>query len=107
MLCNASGDNFAELLSKHRYVVADFYADWCGPCKQLAPKFAEFAEKYSDVLFVKVNVDQEEDLATQYNIECMPTVLFFENGKQTDTQTGGCQDAIDKCCQKWCKEKTH
>uniref|UniRef100_A0A182IJ03 Thioredoxin n=1 Tax=Anopheles atroparvus TaxID=41427 RepID=A0A182IJ03_ANOAO len=70
-------------------VVVDFYATWCGPCKAIAPKLEEFQNKYADkIVVVKVDVDECEDLAAQYNISSMPTFLFIKN-KQVVTQFSG------------------
>ncbi|KFB35491.1 hypothetical protein ZHAS_00002241 [Anopheles sinensis] len=70
-------------------VVVDFFATWCGPCKAIAPKLEEFQNKYADkIVVVKVDVDECEDLAAQYNISSMPTFLFIKN-KQVVTQFSG------------------
>ncbi|XP_058119722.1 thioredoxin-2 [Anopheles ziemanni] len=70
-------------------VVVDFFAVWCGPCKAIAPKLEEFQNKYADkIVVVKVDVDECEDLAAQYNISSMPTFLFIKN-KQVVTQFSG------------------
>lgn len=59
----------------------DFYANWCGPCKMLAPFVEEASEQVSDVKFLKVNVDNEEQLAREFGIMSIPTMLIFKNGK--------------------------
>lgn len=67
------------------YVVADFYADWCGPCKAIAPSYEKLAEKYSVpgyLAFAKVNVDNVQQVAAQYSVTAMPTFMFFKEGKQ-------------------------
>lgn len=67
------------------YVVADFYADWCGPCKAIAPSYEQLAKKHSlpDYLaFTKVNVDNVQQVAAEYGVSAMPTFMFFKNGKQ-------------------------
>jgi len=69
-------------------LVIDFYATWCGPCKMLAPVLEEVAEKYPDVTFVKVNVDEEEDLARKFRISVIPTLVFVKNGEVLKTSTG-------------------
>ncbi len=69
-------------------LVIDFYATWCGPCKMLAPVLEEVAEKYPDVTFVKVNVDEEEDLARKFRISVIPTLVFIKNGEVLKTSTG-------------------
>lgn len=67
------------------YVVTDFYADWCGPCKQIAPMYEQFAKASSVpgyLAFAKVNVDNNREVAAQYGVSAMPTFMFFKNGKQ-------------------------
>lgn len=69
-------------------LVIDFYATWCGPCKMLAPVFEEVAAKYPDATFVKVNVDEEEELARKFRISLIPTLVFVKNGEAVKTTTG-------------------
>ncbi|PTB67159.1 DUF1000-domain-containing protein [Trichoderma citrinoviride] len=79
-----SKQQFDDLLSTSRIVVADFYADWCGPCKQIAPLYASLAEQISRpglLTFVKIDNDKNQDLAQEYNVSALPTFLLFRNGK--------------------------
>ncbi len=78
-----SEENFnEEVLNSDKPVLVDFYADWCGPCKQMAPIIEEVAETVSDnVKVVKVNVDEENNLAEQYGISSIPTLVFIKNGE--------------------------
>lgn len=78
-----SEENFEqEVLNSDKPVLIDFYADWCGPCKQMAPIVEEVAKAVSDnVKVVKVNVDEENDLAEQYGISSIPTLVFIKNGE--------------------------
>ena len=69
-------------------LVIDFYATWCGPCKMLAPVLEEVSVNYPDVTFVKVNVDEEEDLARQFRISVIPTLVFVKNGEVVKSSTG-------------------
>lgn len=81
--------NFEELLQNNVAVVADFWAEWCGPCRMITPIVEELASAYEGkVLIGKVNVDEEGDLATKYGIRNIPTVLFFKNGQIVDKQVG-------------------
>jgi thioredoxin 1 len=61
-------------------VLIDFFADWCGPCKRVAPVFAELSEKYTDIVFLKVNVDDSEEIAQAFKITSLPTFLFLNKG---------------------------
>jgi len=81
----ASHSDFDALLATTRYVVVDFYADWCGPCKMIAPHFIKMAATYSIpgfLAFAKVNVDNVGSVAQKYGITAMPTFMFFKEGKQ-------------------------
>ena len=71
---------FNELKSNGNLVV-DFFADWCGPCKMLGPIMEKVAEEYPDVTFVKVNVDDEQDLAVSYGVMSIPSVFFLKDGE--------------------------
>ena len=82
--------NFDEkVLQSDKTVLVDFYADWCGPCKALAPTLNEIATEQSEVTtIVKVDVDASQELATKYGIRGMPTMLIFKNGEIKGTLVG-------------------
>ena len=63
------------------YTLVDFYADWCGPCKMLSLILEELSEEYLDIKFVKVNVDNDMNLASRYSIMSIPTIYIFKDGK--------------------------
>jgi thioredoxin 1 len=95
----ANSDEFNEELEKagSLLVVVDFFATWCGPCKIIAPKLEEFAERYADkIVVLKVDVDECEDLAIKYNISSMPTFVFIKNGVQVDSFSGANVDKLEK-----------
>jgi thioredoxin 1 len=70
-------------------VVADFWAEWCGPCRMIAPVLKELAKDYKDKLKVaKINVDEEPDLASRFGIQSIPTLLFFKGGQMVKQQIG-------------------
>ena len=83
-------DNFkAEVLSSDQPVLVDFTATWCGPCQQLAPVIDSLAEKYDGKAKIgKVDVDADQDLAIQYGITSVPTILFFKDGELVETVQG-------------------
>ena len=78
-----SEQNFDEEVKKSdKKVLVDFYADWCGPCKMMAPAIEKIAEEVSEYAKVgKVNVDENQDLAMKYNVMSIPTILVFKNGQ--------------------------
>lgn len=69
--------------------VIDFWAPWCGPCKMFAPIFEEVAAEKEGITFAKVNTEEQGDLAGEHGIRSIPTLLFFEDGKEIHRQTGG------------------
>lgn len=78
-----TAENFgAEVLKSEKPVLVDFYADWCGPCKMVAPIIEEIARDYSDKVKVgKINVDEQSSLAIKYGIQSIPTVILFKKGE--------------------------
>lgn len=81
----SSPQAFADLLANNTYVVADFYADWCGPCRAIAPVYERLATQHAVpgfLAFAKVNVDHVQPVAAQYGVAAMPTFMFFKSGKQ-------------------------
>ena len=73
-------ENYASLVAENKTVLLDFWAVWCGPCKMIAPIVAEIAEERSDVLVGKVDVDNEMELAMQFGISSIPTLVVIRNG---------------------------
>ncbi|CAH1276462.1 unnamed protein product [Diabrotica balteata] len=69
-------------------VVLDFSAAWCGPCKMISPKLDELATEYPNVIIVKIDVDECEDLAMEYNIKSMPTFIFLKNRQEIANFSG-------------------
>ena len=83
-------DNFAqEVLRAEQTVLVDFWASWCGPCMALAPTVDEVAEEQAAVTVGKVNVDEEPELARQYRIMSIPTLMLFQNGEPVRREVGG------------------
>ncbi|KAH8261788.1 hypothetical protein KR038_002743, partial [Drosophila bunnanda] len=84
-------DDLQSQLTKStgKLVVLDFFATWCGPCKQISPKLADLATQYAEsVVVLKVDVDECEDIAMEYNISSMPTFVFIKNGVKVEEFAG-------------------
>ena len=83
-------DNFSsEVLENDKLVLVDFWAEWCGPCKQISPRLEELANKYSENLTVcKVNVDENRELAIEYNNRSIPALIIFKSGEMVDSLIG-------------------
>lgn len=76
-----STNEYDALLKDNQSVFVDFYADWCGPCKMVGPLVEELSKEYTDIKFVKVNVDNTPDIAQRYGIMSIPTLIAFKNGE--------------------------
>jgi thioredoxin 1 len=80
---------FKEMILNHPFVVVDCWAPWCGPCRMVAPIIEELSRDYAGkILFGKLNVDENREVSTQYDIMSIPTLLVFKNGKLVDTIIG-------------------
>ena len=72
-------------------IVVDFWAEWCGPCKMMAPQFSQAAQKAPQYRFVKVDTEQARQISSQFNIRSIPTIAVFKNGKEIARQAGAMQ----------------
>ena len=81
--------NFPEFINSEKLVMVDFFADWCGPCKVLLPIMDKLSEEYSEQIIIgKMNVDEDQSIASEYGIRNIPTVLFFKNNELIDRFSG-------------------
>ncbi len=94
-------DNFNETVEKNDIIIIDFWASWCGPCKSFAPTFEAASENHEDVVFAKVNTEEQQELAQACNIRSIPTLMIFREQILLYSQAGALppaqlEDVIDK-----------
>ncbi|MRJ06961.1 MAG: thioredoxin [Epsilonproteobacteria bacterium] len=89
MALELNRDNFVETIKNNKVVMVDFWAPWCGPCRMIAPVIEELAKEYEGrAVIAKVNTDENQDIAMEFQIRSIPTVLFFKNGELVDGLIG-------------------
>ena len=81
-------ENFEEIKNGAKPVLLDFYADWCGPCRMVAPIIEEIGNERDDIVVGKINVDEQEELAQQFGVMSIPTLVVLKNGEITNQVTG-------------------
>jgi thioredoxin 1 len=82
-------ETFSQIISRNQLVLVDFYATWCGPCKMMHPVLEQLKEKQADRLrIIKIDVDKNPSLATQYQIQSVPTLIAFREGNELWRQSG-------------------
>ena len=91
----ATNNTFNELIADDKLVIVDFWATWCGPCRMISPILDELEEEMADqITVVKVNVDDADEIAAQFRIMSIPTLLFFKNGQIVDKTVGAMPKAV-------------
>ncbi|MBQ9922226.1 MAG: thioredoxin [Clostridia bacterium] len=85
---NVNLNNFNEIVNGEKTVLLDFYADWCGPCRMVAPVLHEIAEEHPEYVIGKINVDNEPELARQFNVMSIPMLVVMKGGKVAVSSVG-------------------
>ena len=86
---NVTDENFeTEVLKADKPALVDFWAEWCGPCKQLSPILEEISNEMSEIVFVKHNIDEQPNMHVKYGVRGIPTMLIFKNGELKGTKVG-------------------
>lgn len=76
---NLTKDNFDEIVSNNNFVLVDFWATWCGPCQSFGPIFESVSEQHEDVVFAKVNTEEEQELSAHFQVRSIPTLMIFRD----------------------------
>lgn len=84
----SDGQFKSEVLGSKGLVLVDFWAEWCGPCRQLGPILEELSKEVSDVQIIKMNVDEAPNSAAECNVRSIPTMFLYKDGQQVDTKVG-------------------
>lgn len=93
-----------EVLESNQPVIVDLWAPWCGPCRQFTPVMESLSEKYKEIVkIVKCNVDEHSEIAEQYQVRGIPTLLAFKEGKLVDTRVGTSQLGLEEWIESLCK----
>ena len=98
-------EEFENVIDSGKTVVVDFTATWCGPCRKVAQPFERLANIYTELVFVKVDVDEAHDVATRYNVTCMPTFHVFQNKTIVDSMSGSDIQKLNKMVEAYGESK--
>ncbi|KAJ7970945.1 Thioredoxin [Quillaja saponaria] len=93
--------HFKESKDSSQLVVIDFSASWCGPCKFIEPAIHAMANKFTDVEFIKIDVDELSDVAQEFEVRAMPTFVLVKKGKEIDRVVGAKKDELEKKIEKY------
>ncbi|MFP3874128.1 MAG: thioredoxin [Thiohalophilus sp.] len=84
-------ENFKDVIEQNDFVIIDFWAPWCGPCQSFGPVYEEVSEKHDDVVFAKVNTEEQQELAGMFNVRSIPTLMIFREQVILFSEAGALQ----------------
>ncbi|RNA11463.1 cytosolic thioredoxin Trx1 [Brachionus plicatilis] len=96
----ASVDEFKQVISQGT-VVVDFYATWCGPCKMIAPFLEQLSKDYTSIQFIKVDVDELEEISSEAGVSAMPSFYVYKDGKVVDQLVGASKEKLEAMVKKF------
>ncbi len=88
--------NFEDTVTKNGFVIVDFWAPWCGPCRSFAPTFESVSEEHQDIVFAKVNTEEEQEIAGHFGIRSIPTLMIFRDTVIIFSQPGALPESAFK-----------
>lgn len=97
-------DEYDKILKENDLVAVDYFATWCGPCKMISPKFEQMEKDYTNVVFIKVDVDKNSEVAEQESVSAMPTFKFFKKGTKKSEVVGASEKKLKEALEKLIKE---
>ena len=95
-----SFNTFVKGEGSNKAIIIDFFAEWCGPCKGIAPFFSDLSEMYKNVVFAKVNVDEAEDVAELFGVSSLPTFVLVKNGVEVSRFSGASRNSLENLVRK-------
>jgi thioredoxin 1 len=102
-IINLNKDNIAEIINSPKPVLIDFWAEWCGPCRMMHPIFEKLAKIYGNkIIFARLNVDENQEIAMNYEVYAIPTFIIFSNGKIVERLVGAVsEDSLRRVIEKY------
>jgi thioredoxin 1 len=93
-------NSFMKREGFNKSMIIDFHAQWCGPCKAIAPMFSDFSDMYKNITFAKVDIDEAEDIADLFGVSSLPTFVLVKNGNEVTRLTGSSRSGLENLVRK-------